>query len=235
MMDNVAASGVRWAGVAGLGMLALVVVFGIGGSLVVGAGDPPSGTTDAATLRDYYGRAALGPLSAWAPLGAVLGLLFFLGAREAWGKNPTGHRAATMALVLFAAATPAFLVEGALVPAMVEAVKAGSDIGTWFRFYDVLYNSYLDIIMGGAVLFLSWALWAAEPRHAWQARAGFVIAGLHAAIAITPWFALPSVVRAVAMLLFSIWFGSLCVSLIRLPSANVHDMATSAGAPRARA
>ncbi|MBI2077081.1 MAG: hypothetical protein HYT80_01740 [Euryarchaeota archaeon] len=235
MAENVGASWVRWAGVAGLGMLALVVVFGIGGSLAVGAGDPPSGTTEAATLREYFGHAALGPLSAWAPFGAILGLLFFFGAREAWGKNPTGHRACTMALVLFATATPAFLVEGALVPAMVEAVERGGDIGTWFRFYDVLYNSYLDIIMGGAVLFLSWALWAAEPRRTWQARAGFVVAGLHAAIAITPWFALPSAVRAVAMLLFSVWFGSVCVALIRLPSGNPNGIVTPSGVPRARA
>lgn len=234
MAQDAGAVWARVGGFAGLGMLSLVIVFGIFGGMLVGAGEPPSGTTDEAILRAYWGHAALAPLALWAGPGVVLGILFFLGAREAWGRTPTGARATRMAFVLFSVAAPAFLVESAIVAAIVHAGQTGGDIGTWFRFYDVLYNSYLDIVMGACVLFLSLALLASVPSRRAQASLGFVVAALHAVIAITPWIPLPGVVRAGVMMLFSGWFGWVAVSLARFRLADPSLSAPVPGGARVR-
>jgi len=218
-MDTHSVRFARWGALAGFAMIALVVVFGVAGSMLIGAGNPPSGTTDEKILHDYYSHAALAPLELWQVPAALCGLVFFAGLREVVRGEETASRFAGLAMHAFMLMAAAFTVVAALTAALVQQAAAGAPLATLFRFYDVLYNSHLDLLSGGVVLLASVAVYHSARLPRWTAWLGFAVAALYPVIAMTPWLSVPEPVRPAVMVLFAAWFLSLAVGLLRASRA----------------
>ncbi len=214
-MDPHAVRFARWGALCGFAMIALIVVFGVGGSMLLGAGNPPSGTTDETVLHAYYSHAGLAPLELWQIPAAILGLVFFAGLREAMQDEPVARRFASFALHGFVIMAAGFAIVAALTAALVQQAAAGAPLGTLFRFSDVLYNSHLDLAAGSVVLLTSLAVLNSTRLPRWTAKLGFVVAALYPVIAMTPWVRMPEPVRPVVMVLFAIWFTAVATGLLR--------------------
>jgi hypothetical protein len=214
-LDPSTARFVRSAAACGFAMVALILVLGVGGSILIGAGNPPSGTTDETVLKQYYGHGALAPLELWQVPAAVLGLVFFAGLRARLASEPAAHRVASLAMNAFVLMAAGFAVVSALTAALVQQASAGASLGTLFRFYDVLYNSHLDIASGAVVLLTSLAVLKSSCLPRWTALFGFVVVALYPVLALTPWVTVPEAVRPAVMLLFVAWFLSLATVLLR--------------------
>lgn len=210
---------IRFGAVCGwIGLIGVVSLFIVIPTLL--AGQPPTSTTDPATVVAYFSHSELAPMNG--VLGPFVGVLaiipFAIGLRAAI-REGAGERSSAFAdlgLAVVVVAAPIYLISGALAAALVDA--AGRDAGTFatlFRLYDVLYDAGADVLEGGWIAAFSVAMIGGR-LPAWLAWLGIAVGLSRWVKAFAPFVPAVGVITLPSGLLFILWFISAVVVLTRV-------------------
>ena len=215
------------------GWLGLVGV--VGGLIVIPAaiaGQPPTSSTDLATVHTYFGHSQLA-----VQFGLVNGLIavafvtFGLGLRAAIssGGDDRSRALADIGLGLIVVTIPLYLMSGALGATLVDVAGRGAgEFATLFRLYDVTYDGLSDVLEGAWIGAFSLALLNGTlPR--WIGWLGVIVGVSRWIKSVAPFVALPDLIATVGGLLFLVWFVAIVVALSQVALRSpVHQSPSAA-------
>jgi len=214
------------------GWISLVGILGYHVALVALAGERVSGTVDVDAIRAYHAQPIVASATVEQFLVILVVAVFGVALREALVASTAGtvlaSRTRTLAgigLVALIAELPVILVVGSAQAAIVVGVEAGEPVVTFFRFWDVLYNSALYGLEATWVLAFGLAVRALPvfPRLlGWLAP---LVAALLLLNVFAIWVGIPDSATLPASLGLSVWLAAASVGLGRLGRADDRELA----------
>lgn len=211
-------AGAGWFALAGL-LIGLVIL------PAAIAGQPPTTSSSATEIRDYFSHPELGILNGYVTGFVAIGFVAFgLGLRSALATGTDRDRFfADLGVALLVIAMGLNVISGALVAAGVDATARGtSDLTQLLAFHNVTFDGLGDVVEGGWIGAFSIAmLGGAMPR--WIGWFGVALGVAHIGKALGPFIALPDAIDAVFGVVIALWLLATVVALTRLarqPAAN---------------
>lgn len=214
------------------GLIAVVGIVGYHLALMALAGQRVSGTTDAETIRAFYGQSVVGVLGVSQFLAVIAFLVFAVALRETVAlasPPPTGtvRLLASVGLAAAVAQVPVVMTEIAAQAGLVAAVEQGEPVVGLFRFWDALYNSGLYTIEATWVLAFGLAVHAALGSRSMR-WLSVVTAALLGVNVFAIWLGIPDTATLPSAVAISVWLVVVVLSLRRAAATPSTAMAAAA-------